>query len=204
MFGKLRHFINEKKFTRKMAKQRYKYGYALCDCWGMDMWLTTMFPKMILELRDMKHSAPDLEFEEFENLPSDWKDKELKKHKKYEEQNGYDYDPNSVFTKWYILLTRIAFCLQEANMDKEVYNPFQKEYDEALWGKDISKYKTFTEFWYKHCKKVDNGYVLEPKEVDAELEKKYFDYETQIVEYKKKMKDEAMDLIKKYFYNLWD
>lgn len=204
IFGKIRHFINERKFTRKMARQRYKYGFAMCDCWDMNGWLTTTFPKMILELRDMKHGAPELEFEEYENLPTEWKDKELKKYKIREEQNGYTYDADCIFTKWYIILTRMAFCFQEANLDKEVYNPFQKEYSEALWGKDVNKAKTFTEFWYKHCVKTDKGYVLCPKEVDAELEKKYFDYEEQIAEYKRKMKDEAMDLLKKYFYNLWD
>jgi len=204
MIRRLIHTFNEYRFNKRMAKQRYKKGFSDSDCWGMSYWLVETFPKMILNLRDMKHGAPDLPFEEFDKLPIEWKDTELQKYKIREETNGYTYEPDSIFTKWYILLTRMAYCLQEADEDKEMYNPYKKDFDKAVWGEDITKCKSFTDFWNKHCEKVDGGYILKNHKVDDELKNKYYKEEEKIWKYKESMKDEALDLLKKYFYCLWD
>lgn len=55
MFRRLIHKFNNYKFEKRMARQRYKKGFSDSDCWGMNYWLTSTFPKMILALRDMKH-----------------------------------------------------------------------------------------------------------------------------------------------------
>ena len=204
MIRKLLHMFNEHRFNKRMARQRYKRGFADDDCWGMNYWLVSTFPDMILHLRDMKHGAPELPFEEFDALPLDWKDQELQKYKYRQEQDGYEYEPDSIFTKWYILLTRMAYCLKEADADKEMYNPYKKEYDLAVWGPDFGKEKSFTDFWNKHCEKVDGGYIIKNNEPDPELRDKFFKCEEDNCRYKEQMKDEAMDLLKKYFYNLWD
>lgn len=204
MIRRLIHKFNNHRFEKCMARQRYKKGFADEDCWAMNYWLTNTFPKMILHLRDMKHGAPDLEFEEFDKLPLDWKDLELQKYKSVQEQNGYTYEPDSIFTKWYILLTRIAYCLQEADEDKEMYNQYEEAYNKAVWGEDFYKEKSFTDFWDKHSEKVDGGYVIKTNKPDKDLQENYYKIEEQNWEYKQYMKDEAMDLIKKYFYNLWD
>lgn len=47
-------------------------------------------------------------------------------------------------------------------------------------------------------------YELMTYEVDKELEKAYWQRETEIANYKEACKNEAFDLLKKYFYNLWD
>lgn len=204
MFKRLIHKFNEYKFNKRMARQRYKRGFSDDDCWGMNYWLVSTFPDMILHLRDMKHGAPELPFEEFDALPLEWKDQELQKYKYRQEQDGYEYEPDSIFTKWYILLTRMAYCLKEADADKEMYNPYKKEYDLAVWGPDFGKEKSFTDFWNKHCEKVDGGYIIKNNEPDPELRDKFFKCEEDNCRYKEQMKDEAMDLLKKYFYNLWD
>ena len=204
MFRRLIHKFNEYRFNKRMARQRYKRGFADDDCWGMNYWLVSTFPDMILHLRDMKHGAPELPFEEFDALPLEWKDQELQKYKYRQEQDGYEYEPDSIFTKWYILLTRMAYCLKEADADKEMYNPYKKEYDLAVWGPDFGKEKFFTDFWNKHCEKVDGGYIIKNNEPDPEFRDKFFKCEEDNCRYKEQMKDEAMDLLKKYFYNLWD
>lgn len=56
MFNFLRK-IKDKRFNKRMAKQRYKRGYADDDCWGMYYWFTDTFPKMVYNLRDMKHRS---------------------------------------------------------------------------------------------------------------------------------------------------
>lgn len=204
MFRRLINKISEYRFNKRMAKQRYKRGFSDNDCWGMNYWLVSTFPDMILHLRDMKHGAPELPFEEFDKLPWEWKDQELQKYKYIQEKNGYEYEPNSIFTKWYIILTRMAYCLKEADEDKEMYNPYKKDFDKAVWGDDLNTIKSFKDFRDKYFKKISGGYVLKTNEPDNDLKEKYFKFEDKNWLYKEKMKNEAIDLLKKYFYNLWD
>ena len=174
MFRKIKDFM----FNRKMKKQRYKRGFADEDCWNLDCWMTETLPKMILHLRDMKNNYPDLPFEEYYTLPPEWKEIELKKYNKKQKEDGYSENENSSFTKWYIILTRIAYCLEEADKFKEMYNSYEKEFHRYFWSIDVK------------CSK--------------ELRDKYYQEEERNWKYKEDMKNEAMDLIKKYFYDLWD
>ena len=57
MIRRLLDKFKDFKFERKMAKQRYKRGYADIDCWNIDCFLTTTLPKMIRELRDEHHRS---------------------------------------------------------------------------------------------------------------------------------------------------
>ena len=47
-------------------------------------------------------------------------------------------------------------------------------------------------------------YKLKTNEPDEELKRLYYDRVKEIEQYRCDCKDEAMDLIKKYFYCLWD
>ena len=82
MFRRIRNKISDYKFNKRMAKQRYKKGFSDSDCWGMNYWFTETFPKMILNLRDMKHGAPELPFEEYDKLPEEWKYEYKKQYKR--------------------------------------------------------------------------------------------------------------------------
>jgi len=197
-----RVWLSDKMFDRRMARQRYKRGFSDSDCWGMCYWLTEVFPEMILHLRDMKNGAPETDYPEFDTLPIEWKETELNKYKVLMEEKGYEYDENSIFTKWYIILTRIAYCLKESGETTDIENEYEEEYNKALWGED--ECKTKDEFFEKYFVKQDNGYLLKTNTVDAELQQNYFNKEMEISKYKISMKDEALDLIKNYFYDLWD
>lgn len=53
----IRRLINNIKnfnFKQRMKRQRYKRGFADEDCWGLDYYLCTTFPAMLIALRDMK------------------------------------------------------------------------------------------------------------------------------------------------------
>jgi len=41
-------------------------------------------------------------------------------------------------------------------------------------------------------------------EVESELEKNFWEKHKEIENYREKMKDEVFDLMKKYYWNLWD
>ena len=189
-------------FERRMANQRKKKKYADCDCWGMHYWLSDTFADMFITLRDMKHGAPELEFEEFDSFPKDWLDKELAEYKVKQLENGYEYNID-IFAKWYIILTRIAYCLKQANEDiTDIVNEYAEDFTQAVWGDS-----SFMEHMVP-CKFDSSGkptcYELVTNEPSNELREKYFNREQEIFEYRDKMKDEAFDLIKKYFWNLWD
>ena len=174
--------IKQYKFNRKMAKQRAKRGFSDDMCWGMCDWFLETFPKMIINLRDMKHGYPELNFEEVDNFSTKWITSVSKEINKLNKKYGYDnLDIKDTFSRWQLILTRIAYCLIQANEDTtDIKNEYREDYVNQIFG---------------------NIYQTKQKQ---ELEKKYFEREKEIIEYRDEMKNEAFDLLKKYFWNLWD
>lgn len=217
-FRRLRFLWSDKRFEKRMAKQRKKRGYADCDCWNMFNWFQETFPQMIRNLRDMKHGAPELEFEEVENFPLDWVSKQSEILLKQKKDKGYEeeidlWGKEKIFDRWWLILSRIAYCLEESNEDQTTeQNEFQKEYNRQVWGDEEElEQLSFKEYWNRFWKvdKVDKKgkpltYRLETNEPDKELQKKYYDREMEIYNYREQMKNEAFMLLNKYFFNLWD
>lgn len=201
----LKFKFNDWKYEYKAKKQRKKKGFADCDCWGMNSWLSETFSKMILTLRNMKHGAPELPFEEIETFPIEWIEPEIEKLKLIREKEKHEYfDLYSIFDRWYLVLTRIAYCLEQADEWLiEIKNEYEEEYMNQVWGeeKDLTKHFVPTEYDNKGKPKL---YQLVTNEPDEDLKEKYYNREKEIMDYRISMKDEAFDLIKKYFYNLWD
>ena len=191
--------MKDYKFNKKMAKQRAKRGFSDDMCWGMYNWFLETFPKMIINLRDMKHGYPELDFEEIEKIPISWIKSASKEINEINKKDGYDeFNIEDGFSRWQLILTRIAYCLTQANEDEtEIKNEYREEYFNQ-------KYETIEDWWNRRCEKVESGYIIKTKNVDKELEEKYFNREKEIIEYRDKMKNEAFDLLKKYFWNLWD
>lgn len=212
MFWELKRKLNDYRFERKMSKQRYKKGYADCDCWGMYYWFANTFAKMIRNLADRKHGAPELEFEEVDNFPIDW----IEKHKVIidERAREKDYEPfdlYSIFSRWELILLRIAWCFEQSSDEiTEIKNEFEEEYMRQVWGDDTDA-DTFDKWWSKHSVVKEYDKKGSPKlwrlvlnDADPELEEKYRNRDKEINEYRCECKDEAFDLLKKYFYHLWD
>lgn len=227
MFYILKRKISDWRFEKRMARQRYKKGFSDSDCWGMDYWFGSTFPKMIRTLRDMKHGAPEKDFEEVEQFPLLWVAEECnnlmeikrkfweRQSKKYKKENPFEeeivlWGKDNIFDRWLLILSRIAYCLEQADDEvTEIENEYQKEYDRQLWGDDDSK--NFKEWWNAHHKVVKYDKNGKPKlwqlitnKPDQEIEKKYKERESEIYQYREDMKNEAFDLLKKYFYDLRD
>lgn len=219
-FRRIKMKVDDYRFQKKMAKQRYKKGFADCDCWDMHYWFTSTFPKMIRNLRDMKHGAPEFEFEEFDNFPLVWIAEESKILLKYKKENDYDeeidvWGRDKCFDRWWFILTRIAYCLEQTNEDvTEIENEYKDEFNRQVWGDDSDlddKHWTFKKWWNKHqiVEKYDERgkpklYRLITNDPDPDLKEKYFNREQEIAGYREEMKNEAFDLLKKYFWDLWD
>ena len=224
----LQHKISDYRFEKRMAKQRKKRKFSDSDCWGMCYWFGDTFPKMIRHLRNMKNGAPQLEFEEFDNFPLQWvaeeskcimelkrkkwesMDKEYRKEYPFEEELDL-WGKEKFFDRWLFVLSRIAYCLEQASDEiTEIENEYEEEYHKQVFGDDSDK-KSFKEWWNAHHEIVEYDEKGKPKlwrlitnEPDEELEKKYKKRNEEIEKYRNEMKDEAFDLLKKYFYHLWD
>lgn len=212
MFWRIKNKIDDYRFNRRMAKQRKKKGYASCDVWGMNYWLGETFSKMVRELAGMKHGYPaQLSFEEVDNFPIDWIEEESKKLEKIREKDDYEYDLFDGYDRWYLILSRIAYCLEQTNDEiTEIENEYNEEYNRQVWGDD-SDVKSFKQWWNKHhvVEKYDkNGkpklYRLVTEEPEPELKEKFWKREEEIAQWREDRKNEAFDLLKKYFWALWD
>lgn len=216
LFRRLIWKLKDLRFERRMAKQRRKKGYADCDCWGMYYWFSDTFAKMILRLRDMKNGYPDLPFEEVENFPLQWVNETAHELNKIKVKAGYDEGVllDDKFDRWQLILSRIAWCLQQASDEiTDIENEYQEEYNRQVWGENAfsDNKKSFKQWWAEHTEvsSVDEKgkpklYTLKTNEPDEEIREKFWNREKEIAEYREKCKDEAFDLLKKYFYNLWD
>lgn len=129
-YWRFRDWNNE----RRWKKQRAKKGYADVDVWNLHYWLTDTFPKMVYDLRDSKHGAPEYEFEEFEHFPLLWVEEQSKILLQQKRDKGFfkeddkdkTWDKNEehldlwgkekFFDRWWMVLSRIAWCLEQASV----------------------------------------------------------------------------------------
>lgn len=215
-------------FKTKMAMQRAIRGYSDDSCWGMWNWLSITFPKMLRTLRDMKNGAPMGDFEEVDNFPLLWVAEESKnlievkrkfwkrQSKKYRRENPFQeeidlWGNDKIFDRWLLVLSRIAYCLEQSNDEEvEIENEYEDEYHKQVFGDDDDNLN-FEEWWNAHHKVVEYDENGKPKlwqlitnKPDLELEEKYEKRKKEIDQYREDMKNEAFDLLKKYFYALWD
>lgn len=212
MLRRLKWKLKDIRFNRRMAKQRYKKGYADCDVWGMNYWLGETFAKMIRRLEQMKHGCPMTDFKEVNNFPIDWVEKQKMEIDIQNEKDGYEcFDLFSDFSRWQLILRRIAWCLEQTNDEiTDIENEYYEEYNRQSWGEEPEK-ESFKEWWNRHFVVEETDKKGNPKlwrmverKADEELERKYFDREKEISQYRDDCKNEAFDLLKEYFWALWD
>lgn len=126
----------------------------------------------------------------------------------FKRKNGYKEDidfwgKDKCFDRWWIILTRIAWCLEQASDENEIKNIYAKDYLKAKFN-NASDIKDMFKQVVDDNNNETSLYELMTYEVDKALEDAYWKKEEEIAEYKENCKNEAFDLIKKYFYNLWD
>lgn len=187
-----------------------KKGFISQDIWNLDNWLTETFPKMIRELADTTHGYPQEEFEEIEEFPLEWTKNTIdeinrKRQNKIEITSPFDIDNEA--DRWELILLRMAYCFERADKFEDFEeNEYSEEYFNQVFGRDhkMKKHESFKKWWKRRTIKVEGGYQLIEHEPDEELQKNYYNREREIWENKVAYKNEALDLLKKYFYDLWD
>lgn len=186
----------------KLKIQKSKKGYCDEDVWGFYYWFLDIVPKMLKELRETNYGVPCNDFPEVDTFPKEWLEHEIKNLEKHKETlniakedktvdllNSSVSEPNP--DRWWMILSRIIWCLEQASDKNEIENIYEKDYFKTKFNDSNDDDET-------------SLYELMTREVDKSLEEAYIEKEKEIFTYKENCKNEALDLIKKYFYDLWD
>lgn len=191
------------------AIQRARKGYSGYDLWGLDYYLQIMIPKAIMDFESTLHGSPGLEFEEIDTFDYSWVIKQydeilknLKKDKwfdeySYEDEAFKELTLDNCYIKFRIILRRIAYCFTESN--EELCSQVNEYEDEYLKQRFDDNEDLFIPL-------EDNPklYKLNVKKVDEELDYNYTKRQLEIEQYIEDMKNQAFELLSKYFFYLWD
>lgn len=174
---------NVRRFFR-YSFQRITKGYCDKDVWEMYPHLQAIIPAMLSELRENHMGYPVINekdtFEEGEE-------------------------------RWNKILDRMIFCFRESDESACTrLNPYEAEHSAAL-EEFTDKYGFFGEGLKteeeKEKEKSAPGkrmHFMDELPEYKDISKKYFDYERKLDKYREQKKNEAFNLLKKYFFGLWD
>ena len=208
--------LKDIKYDIKYRLQWLMRGYSDMDCFNLDNTILERAPKMLRHIRGFIHGAPDMKFEEIESFSIDFlklANEEIQMDKNNYDENGDQDIFEDNFYKWKIILTRMAYCFEQADENlTEIENEYQDEFDRQMWGNPEEIDKLSAKEWMNRFFSVQetdvNGkptlYRMNVNEPDPDIKDKYFKREEEIWKYRNDMKNEALDLIKKYFWCLWD
>ncbi len=178
MYGKIQNFLA----TLKHWQQRAVKGYSYRDVWHIDTWFETIMPQMLTDLKQTKHGVPN----------------EFCKH-----ENSSKEEIEEAIKAWDEVLDRMIFCFREMSDNTCSHtNEFEEEYYKQKYKSRKNKRVNL-----EPCEVNEADvqfYRMKEGEVEPQLAKQYWDRLNEIEAYKKGMQEEALDLFKKYFRNLWD
>ena len=162
----------------KWAMQRMKWGFSDYDIMDMDAYLEELIPDMIS--RFMEKRLPD-EFPYYEPL---WEDAQVSIEEYYSLQTDTSVEGKQrlkqinkeIVRKWEEILARIIFCFREQD---ERRCTKQNEYSNDYYA------------------------LIHSGNKDEEIDRKYWDRERELEEYREQMLKEGFDLLYKYFHCFW-
>lgn len=184
------------KYFRKCVRwswQRIVRGYADCDKWNMYRYLQNLIPDMLQDLRDDRHGSPG-------HLG-----------KNYANSDGILVN-DTCHEEWDKILTHMIFLWRESNeYTCTRTNPYEEEYWKAH-REFTDKYgflgeKLQTEAELEENRKRGGGgtvHFMDELPEYKEISEQYFAEERKLDKYRDEVKNEALDMMKEYFFHLWD
>ena len=175
------------------SKQRIVRGYSDFDVWNMYGYLQTLLPDMLQNLKDNRNGSPSFLGENYTN------DKGILVN-------------DTCHTEWDKILDMMIFLWKEISEDTcSKKNPYEDEYMKAFdeftdkYGLLGEKLQTEEEL-EENRKRGGGGTVHFMHELPEyrEISDKYHEEECNLEQYRNECKDEAMDMLKQYFFALWD
>lgn len=189
LFAKWKHFVR----CIKYSKQRIVRGYADCDVWNMYSHLEELMPAMLQHLKDNRNGSPGF------------------LGKNYTNDDGILVN-DTCHKEWDEILDKMIFLWNESNEDTcKAKNEYDEEHTKAF-SEFTEKYgflgeKLQTEKELEENKRRGGGgtvhFMSELPEY-ADIDKKYRQRERELEDYREECKNKAMDMLKEYFYSLWD
>ena len=189
LIGRIKHT----KRCLRWSLQRITRGYAECDRWDMDGYLSHLFPEMLQDLRDNRMGSPSYLGEDYMN------------------EDGILVN-DTCHEEWDRILDRMIFLWREADENTCTRkNSYEVEYDRAsaefhekygFWGENLQ-----TEAELEENRKRGGGgtmHFMDELPEYKEISNKYHEESRKLEQYRRECKDEAFDLMKEHFYALWD
>lgn len=194
-FGKKSHILAKIKHAFKClewSKQRVKRGFADNDVWNMYTYIEELMPAMLQHLKDNRIGSPGFLGEN------------------YTDENGIMQNTDC-HKEWDKILDRMIFLWRE--LDEETCskkNKYQEEYDKAF-DEFLNRYGIMgegleTNEEKEEAKKTGARRMHFMREVPEfeEISRLHMEEEKSLIKYREECKDEVFDLMKKYFFALWD
>lgn len=176
----------------RWSYQRITRGYADCDWWDMYSYLQRLLPDMLQDMRDHRNGSPAYLGENYTN------------------EAGILVN-DTCHQEWDKILDCMIYLWKESDEDTcSRKNPYGEACDKAreefeteygFWGEKLQTDEE-TEETRKNGSRTIHTMSEVPKY--KEISDKYFEEERKMEEYRRKCKDEAMDMLKEHFYALWD
>ena len=189
-------FLAKIKHIRKCIRwsyQRVVRGYSDYDKWTMYSFLQNLIPEMLQDMRDNRHGSPGYLGENYTN------DKGILVN-------------DTCHDEWDKLLDHMIVLWRESAEDTCTRkNPYEEEYDRAhaeftdKYGFLVEKLQTEEELGEN--RKRGGGctmHFMDELTEYKDISDKYNAEELELDTYRLGCKNEAMDLLKKHFYELWD
>lgn len=189
LWAKIKHF----KRCLIWSKQRIVRGYSDSDIWNMHGYLQTLLPDMLQNLKDNRHGSPGFLGENYTN------------------EDGILVN-DTCHAEWDKILDKMIFLWKETCEDTcSKKNPYKDEHSKAhseftekygFWGEKLQTEKELEE---NH--KRGGGYTvhfMDELPEYKEISDIYYEEERKLEQYRDKCKDEALDMMKEYFFSLWD
>lgn len=192
--GKIKIVGLVKYFIRciKWSKQRIVRGYAQCDRWGMYHYLQNLIPDMLQDLKDNRMGSPGHLGENYIN------------------EEGVMVN-DTCHKEWDDILDQMIFWWKEMNEDTcSRKNPYEEEYERAneefdeKYGMRGEKLRTKEEIEESEKSGYRRIHTMDEVPEYKEIYEKYFEAEKERDRYMEECKDKAMDMLKEYFFCLWD
>lgn len=189
IIAKIKHFGR----CLKWSRQRVVRGYADCDVWSMCSYLQELMPEMLQHLKDNRHGSPAYLGENYTN------------------ENGILVN-DTCHAEWDKILDRMIFLWRETDEETcSKKNPYEDEYMKAF-SEFKEKYGLFgeklqTEVELEENKKRGGGgtiHFMDEVPEYKEISEKHRAEDEKLEKYREECKDEAIDMLKKYFFSLWD
>lgn len=189
LLAKLKHFRS----CIRWSKQRITRGYSDYDVWEMFSFLQTIIPDMLQTLKDTRMGSPAYLGENYTN-----------------DEGVLAND--TCHEEWDKILDRMIFLWREIDEDTcSQKNPYDEEHSRAindfnekygLFGEKLQTEKELEE----NRKRGGGGTVHFMDELPEykDIANKYREESKRLEEYRSACKDEAFDMLKQYFFSLWD